>query len=190
MERTTPIIRFGNDGWHARFDEGFDSQNVIRVADALGLLWADAAPDSGGSVYVGFDTRHRSEEFAREVAGAIASYGLAVKVSSSPCPTPVVGWNCAHDPKALGGVVITSSERSCEYGGLIVRGSDGGTCAMGATLTQRRRVRDEGLRVVRKRDYSYTQNRELSWLMTPAVSRGCPAEPLATRDGGCARCGT
>ena len=128
LERTTPIIRFGNDGWHARFDEGFDSQNVIRVADALGLLWADAAPDSGGSVYVGFDTRHRSEEFAREVAGAIASYGLVVKVSSSPCPTPAVGWNCAHDPKALGGVVITSSERSCEYGGLIVRGSDGGTC--------------------------------------------------------------
>ena len=128
LERTTPIIRFGNDGWHARFDEGFDSRNVIRVADALGLLWADAAPDSSGSVYVGFDTRHRSEEFAREAAGAIASYGLVVKVSSSPCPTPVVGWNCAHDPKALGGVVITSSERSCEYGGLIVRGSDGGTC--------------------------------------------------------------
>ena len=128
LERTTPIIRFGNDGWHARFDEGFDSRNVICVADALGLLWADAAPDSSGSVYVGFDTRHRSEEFAREAAGAIASYGLVVKVSSSPCPTPVVGWNCAHDPKALGGVVITSSERSCEYGGLIVIGSDGGTC--------------------------------------------------------------
>ncbi len=128
LERTTPIIRFGNDGWHARFDEGFDSQNVMRVADALGLLWADEAPASGGTVYVGYDTRHRSDEFAREAAGAIAAYGLTVKVSSTPCPTPAVGWNCAHDPKALGGVVITSSERSCEYGGLIVRGADGGTC--------------------------------------------------------------
>ena len=73
LERTTPIIRFGNDGWHARCDEGFDSRNVSRAADALGLLWADAASDSSGSVYVRLDTRHRSEEFAREAAGAIAS---------------------------------------------------------------------------------------------------------------------
>ena len=128
MDRTAPIIRFGNDGWHARFDEGFDTQNVGRVADALGLLWADGAPEQGGTVYVGFDTRHDSEELAREAAGAIASYGLAVKVSNGPCPTPTVGWSCAHDPSALGGVIITSSERSCEYGGLLVRGADGGTC--------------------------------------------------------------
>ena len=34
--RRDSIIRFGNDGWHARFDEGFTEENVARVADALG----------------------------------------------------------------------------------------------------------------------------------------------------------
>ena len=129
MDKTASIIRFGNDGWHARYDEGFDEKNVARVAEALGLLWAESAPVAGGTVYVGFDTRHRSEEYARVAAGVIASYGLRVKVSAVTCPTPVVGWSCGHDPSALGGLVITASERSCEYGGLIVRGPDGGSCA-------------------------------------------------------------
>lgn len=128
MERTTPIIRFGSDGWHARFDEGFDAQGVSRAADALGVLWADSAPEAGGTIYIGYDTRHASDELARVAAGVIASYGLTVKVSDVACPTPAVGWNCAHDPSALGGLIVTSSERSCEYGGLIVRGADGGSC--------------------------------------------------------------
>lgn len=128
MDKTASIIRFGSDGWHARFDEGFDEENVARVAEALGLLWAESAPDEGGTVYVGFDTRHCSEECARAAAGVIASYGLRAKVSSVACPTPAVGWNCGNDPSALGGLIVTSSERSCEYGGLIVRGADGGSC--------------------------------------------------------------
>ncbi len=128
LDKTASIIRFGSDGWHARFDEGFDEENVARVAEALGLLWAESAPDEGGTVYVGFDTRHCSEECAQAAAGVIASYGLRVKVSAVACPTPAVGWNCGNDPSALGGLIVTSSERSCEYGGLIVRGADGGSC--------------------------------------------------------------
>ena len=124
MDRRGDIIRFGNDGWRARFDDGFDADSVARVADALGLLWADGAP--GATVYVGYDTRHDSVELARLAAGVIASYGLVVRVSDAPCPTPAVAWACANDPAAVGSVVITASELSCEYGGLLVRGADGG----------------------------------------------------------------
>lgn len=124
MDRRGDIIRFGNDGWRARFDDGFDADSVARVADALGLLWADGAP--GATVYVGYDTRHDSVELARLAAGVIASYGLVVRVSDTPCPTPAVAWACANDPAAVGSVVITASELSCEYGGLLVRGADGG----------------------------------------------------------------
>lgn len=97
---------------------------MARVADALALLWANAAP--GASVYVGYDTRHDSAALAREVAGVLASFGLRVRVSDCACPTPVVAWACAHDERSVGAVVLTASERSCEYGGLLVRGSDGG----------------------------------------------------------------
>ena len=112
------------DGWKARFDDGFDADGVARVADALGLIWADAAP--GGTIYVGYDTRHGSREFAQLAASVIASYGLVVKVSDGPCPTPAVAWCCSRDESAYGAVIITASELSCEYGGLLVRGRDGG----------------------------------------------------------------
>lgn len=126
-DKRSNIIRFGANGWHARYSDEFTEANVVRVADALALLWADALP--GAAVYVGFDTRHRSEELARTVAGVLASYGLAAKVASAPCPTPAVAWSCAHDPQAAGAVVLTASELSCEYGGIMVRGADGGPVA-------------------------------------------------------------
>lgn len=124
LDKRADIIRFGVDGWHARFDDAFTEENVARIADALGLVWADAHP--GATVYVGFDTRHEAQGNARLVAGVLASYGLAVKVSDGPCPTPAVAWSCARDEHAVGAVVLTASERSCEYGGIIVRGADGG----------------------------------------------------------------
>lgn len=117
------------DGWSARFDDAFTDDNVVRMADALGLVWADAHP--GATVYVGFDTRHAAREHARLVAGALASYGLRVRVSDGPCPTPAVAWTCARDEDAVGAVVLTASERSCEYGGIVVRGADGGPVPQG-----------------------------------------------------------
>ena len=124
VEKRADIIRFGVDGWQARFDDSFTEENVARVADALALVWADARP--GATVYVGYDTRHDAADHARLVAGVLASYGLVVKVSEGPCPTPVVAWTCARDESAVGCVVLTASERSCEYGGIMLRGADGG----------------------------------------------------------------
>ena len=129
MDRRGDIIRFGVDGWRARFDDGFDAEGVARVADALGLVWGDSAP--GSTVYVGYDTRHASREFALLVAGVLSSYGLVVRLSDEACPTPAVAWSCAHDESACGAVVVTASELSCEYGGLLVRGSDGGPVSRG-----------------------------------------------------------
>lgn len=124
LDKRTDIIRFGVDGWQARFADGFDEEGVARVADALGLLWSREAP--GASVYVGYDTRHGSADFARLVAGVLAARGLEVVVSDCACPTPAVAWSCAHDERAVGAVVLTASELSCEYGGVLVRGADGG----------------------------------------------------------------
>ena len=124
MDRRGDIIRFGSDGWRARYEDGFDAEGVARVADGLGLVWSDAAP--GTVVYVGFDTRHESRELARLAAGILSSYGLVVRVSDVACPTATVGWSCARDEQACGAIMLTASELSCEYGGLLVRGVDGG----------------------------------------------------------------
>lgn len=124
LDRRPNIIRFGADGWQARLDDGFDEAGVRRAADALGLLWADAHP--GAEVVVGYDTRHNSADYACVAAGVLASFGLRAVVSDRPCPTPVASWFCSRRSDAIGVVMLTASERSCEYGGLIVRGADGG----------------------------------------------------------------
>jgi len=124
LDRRVHIIRFGNDGWHARFDEDFTTEDVARVADALGLLWGDAHP--GATVFVGYDTRHDARALARKAAGILAGYGLDVRLSSGASPTPAVGWACSREASAVGGVILTASERSCEYGGILVRTGDGG----------------------------------------------------------------
>lgn len=118
------IIRFNNNGWRSRFDDEFTDANVCRIADAAGKVWASA--HKGARVYVGYDTRHESEHFAELAGATMAAYGLDVVVSQGYIPIPALGWTVAHDRKAIGGVMLTASEASCEYGGICMRGSDGG----------------------------------------------------------------
>ncbi len=120
------MIRFGNDGWKTRYEDGFNADNCARVADALGALWSKKFP--GASVYVGYDTRLNSGAIAARVASTISACGLDAKLSEVACPTPALALACANDPDSAGAVMITASELSCEYGGLLVRGSDGGPC--------------------------------------------------------------
>lgn len=118
------IIRIDNKGWRARFDDGFDEENLSRIADAFGYIWANATP--GATVYVGFDTRLNGRRYATLVGEVIASYGLNVVVSEDPCPTPAVGWAVAQDDDAVGAVLLTASSAPAEYGGISARSSDGG----------------------------------------------------------------
>lgn len=126
MDKHADMIRFGNDGWKTRYEDGFTAENASRVAAAFGLLWSEE--HEGATVYVGYDTRLPSEGIAREFAGVIAACGLHAKLASSVCPTPALAWACAHDDEAIGAVMVTASELSCEYGGIVARGADGGPC--------------------------------------------------------------
>ena len=118
------IIRFNAKGWRTRFDDGFDEMSVARVADAFGYIWADARP--GATVYVGYDTRYEARRHAQVAAQALATNGLNAVLSDGYCPTPALGWMVMHDQEAIGGVMITASGASCEYGGISARAQDGG----------------------------------------------------------------
>ena len=101
------LVHFGTDGWRERVDEGFDDENVVRVADAIGRVWS--AVRGGSTVYVGYDTRAGAARFARLAGEVIASHGLTVAVSDAPCPTPALSWAVSHDDAACGGVMFTAS---------------------------------------------------------------------------------
>ncbi len=119
-----PYIHFEAGAWYDRFDTGFNDESVVRVADALGLIWGEKNPDA--TVYVGYDTRHLGIHFAELFASVLSVYGLSSVVSKNPCPLPALSFACAGDADACGCVMITGSEQSCEIGGIAVRGADGG----------------------------------------------------------------
>lgn len=118
------FIRFGTRGWRARYDEGFGEEPVVRIAEALGILWSeDAHPNP--TVLIGYDTRRDARKLACAAAGVIAAAGIRVKVSDRACPLPALGWSLSQDASAVGGLMITASEAPSEYGGMVVRMADG-----------------------------------------------------------------
>ena len=118
------IIRFTPYGWRGRYDDDFTRENVARVATALGAAWSERGLDS--RVLVGYDGRRESEAFALLAAQMLTSCGLQALVSTNICPLPALAWATAHDNSCIGALMVSASEDSCEYGGIIVRGADGG----------------------------------------------------------------
>lgn len=124
-------IRFGTDGWRAVIADDFTYENLRRVADAAGRVFAEDKP--GGLVVVGYDTRFEARSFAVAAAEVLASHGLKVAVSDRYLPTPALCWAIAHDAEAIGGVMLTASHNPAPYLGFKLRMSDGGASPVAFT---------------------------------------------------------
>ena len=107
---------------------------VVRAATAAvaGWLLGPGSEAWGGgtqrgqrvSVVVGGDARHRSAEFAGEVAGVLAGAGIAVHVLPLPCPTPLLAFAVRH-LGAAAGVMVTASHNPAADNGYKLYLSDG-----------------------------------------------------------------
>jgi phosphomannomutase len=120
----TTDIRFGTDGWRAVIGADYTYDNVRRVADAAGRIFA--ADNPGGTVLVGFDTRFEAGSFAAAAAEVLAAHGLTVRVSDAYLPTPALCWSVKQADDAVGGVMLTASHNPSEYLGFKLRMADGG----------------------------------------------------------------
>ena len=127
----TTTIRFGTDGWRAVIGADFTYDNLRRVADAAGRVFAAESP--GGLVIVGYDTRFEAGSFARAAAEVLAAHGLRVNLSDRYLPTPALCWAVAHDDEAVGGVMLTASHNPAPYLGFKLRMADGGASPVSFT---------------------------------------------------------
>ena len=138
-DRFADRLHFGTAGLRGVVAAGPNRMNraVVRAATAAVASWllgpGSGARDSGtqrgqgahwGGVVVGCDARHRSAEFAGEVAGVLAGAGIAVHVLPLPCPTPLLAFAVRH-LGAAAGVMVTASHNPAADNGYKLYLSDG-----------------------------------------------------------------
>ena len=129
-DRFAGRLHFGTAGLRGVVAAGPNRMNraVVRAATAAVAGWLLApgpgARDEGTSVVVGCDARHRSAEFADEVAAVLAGAGIAVHMLPVPCPTPLLAFAVRH-LGAAAGVMITASHNPAADNGYKLYLSDG-----------------------------------------------------------------
>lgn len=103
-------LAFGTAGLRGRIGPGESRMNrsvVIRATAGLAAYLHDVVGEQPRLV-VGFDARHGSEQFARDVAAVATAAGCAVDLMPAPLPTPVLAFAVRH-LDADAGVMVTAS---------------------------------------------------------------------------------
>ena len=126
-------IRFGTDGWRAGIAEEYTFENVrFCTQGTADYVIAEGIADKG--LVVGYDTRFRSEDFAKAVAEVLAGNGIRTFLAGAPAPTPVLSY-AILPLQAAGGIWITASHNPPTDNGFKLRSSYAGA-ASPETLSQ------------------------------------------------------
>lgn len=120
-DRMAAPLTFGTAGLRGPLRAGPAGMNltvVRRAAFGIGSYLRDAG-ERGGTVVVGFDGRHRSAEFAADVAGVLAAQGFSVLLATEPRPTPLTAF-AVRELGAAAGLQVTASHNPPQDNGLKV----------------------------------------------------------------------
>ena len=118
-------LKFGTGGLRAIMGEGPDCLNIETIREAtLGVAGYIKKRSRQPKIAICYDSRNRSEEFAKETARVFAMQGCMVYISGTLMPTPFLSYVIRNMGCNLG-VSITASHNSKEYNGYKVYGEDG-----------------------------------------------------------------
>ena len=125
VDRFYRDLEFGTGGLRGEIGAGTYRLNIYTIRRATQGL-ADYVNESykNGSVAIAYDSRIKSDVFAKAAAGVLAANGIKVHIYSELMPTPMLSFAV----RALGcsaGIVVTASHNPAKYNGYKVYGSDG-----------------------------------------------------------------
>lgn len=115
-------LAFGTGGLRGTIGAGTNRMNVYVVAKASQGLANYLG--TGASVVIGYDSRIKSDVFARTAASVFAANGITVYFWPQLLPVPTVSF-ATRELKASAGVMITASHNPSKYNGYKVYGADG-----------------------------------------------------------------
>ncbi|MBE5779703.1 MAG: phospho-sugar mutase [Clostridiales bacterium] len=117
-------LTFGTGGLRGILGVGTNRMNQYTVGRATQGLADYLNANGGKTVAIAYDSRLRSDEFARIAAGILANNGLKAFVYPRLMPTPMLSYAVRH-LHCDAGIVITASHNPAQYNGYKVYGSDG-----------------------------------------------------------------
>ena len=118
-------LAFGTGGLRGVIGAGSNRMNVYTVAKASqGLADYLKKRFSAPSAVIGYDSRLKSDAFARVTAGVLAANGVQVHFWPQLTPVPTVSFATRY-LRASAGVMITASHNPAKYNGYKVYGADG-----------------------------------------------------------------
>ena len=118
-------LEFGTGGLRGVIGAGTNRMNVYTVRRATqGLANYVKADFAQPSVAISYDSRIKSDVFARAAASVLAANGIKVHIYTELMPTPMLSWAV----RALGcsaGIMVTASHNPAKYNGYKAYGADG-----------------------------------------------------------------
>ena len=118
-------LAFGTGGLRGTIGAGTNRMNVYTVAKASqGLADYLVKNFSRPSVVIGFDSRIKSDVFARTAASVFAANGVLTHLWPHLNPVPTVSFAVRY-LTATAGIMITASHNPSKYNGYKVYGEDG-----------------------------------------------------------------
>ncbi|MFS0904265.1 phospho-sugar mutase [Priestia aryabhattai] len=122
-------LEFGTGGMRGELGPGTNRLNLYMIRKATEGL-ANYIEENGEKakkrgVVVAYDSRHKSPEFALEVAKVLGQHDIKTYIFEELRPTPELSFAVRH-LGAFAGIVITASHNPPEYNGYKVYGEDGG----------------------------------------------------------------
>ena len=124
-ERFAVALKFGTAGLRGVIGAGTNRMNIYTVRQATQGL-ANWVKTQGGTqtVAISYDSRIKSDLFARTAAEVLAANGVKVRIYSALMPVPALSFATRYY-KCNAGVMITASHNPAKYNGYKAYGPDG-----------------------------------------------------------------
>lgn len=122
-------LEFGTAGLRGVIGAGTNRMNIYTVGQATqGLAAYINSVTADGKVAIAYDSRIKSDVFAKAAAAIFAANGIKVYIYKELMPTPMLSFAVRY-LKCDAGVVVTASHNPAKYNGYKAYGADG--CQLG-----------------------------------------------------------